>query len=353
MTRIVIPTQVPYEVIIEEGALEKAGALAGEIFLPGKVALVTDDVVDRLYGDLVARSFEESGNTMCRFTFSHGEASKNLRTFEQVLAFFAEAALTRTDLIVALGGGVVGDLVGFAAASYLRGVDFIQIPTTFLAAIDSSVGGKTGVNLSAGKNLCGAFKQPRRVIVDSHAFATLSPETFASGTAEAIKYGVIADAQLFARIKEGITLDSIDEVIARCVETKRDFVEADELDFGQRKLLNLGHTFGHAIEACSNYEITHGHAVATGMVMAATVAQKLKLCSEECTLAIREALVANKLPLMTSYPAEELVAVMMHDKKRTGDTIGLVLPQEIGRCVIYEVPVSELLALVASATERQ
>ena len=346
MKRILIPTQTPYDVVISRKVIANAGELTTAIRKSCKVAVITDDIVDALYGDSVCRSYEEAGYSVCRFAFENGEQSKNLSTFESILSFLAENEITRSDLVVALGGGVVGDLVGYSAASYLRGVDFVQIPTTFLAAIDSSVGGKTGLNLSAGKNLCGAFHQPRLVIVDCDTFKTLPKDRFADGIAEAIKYGVISDKTLFDTMKAGVKDSEIDSVVSRCVEIKRDFVTEDEFDFGLRRLLNLGHTFGHAIEKCSNYGITHGHAVAVGTLIAARAAHSLGLCAENLADEIEAALINNDLPTETDYSAEMLAPAMLSDKKRKGGAIALILPHEIGNCGIHDTSVGNIPSLV-------
>ena len=351
MNRILISTDKPYEVIIARGLINAVGGLAAAVHKPCAAAIITDDIVNGLYGDTVSDSLSAAGYTVSRFSFTNGEASKNLNTFERVLSFLAESDITRSDLVVALGGGVVGDLAGFASASYLRGMDFIQIPTTFLAAIDSSVGGKTGLNLGAGKNLCGAFHQPRLVIIDCDTFKTLAPERFADGAAEAVKYGVINDRALFDKMKTGAASGMLDDVVARCVEIKRDFVIEDELDYGQRRLLNLGHTFGHAIERCSDYTITHGHAVGIGMLIAAAASKRLGICAESCAPDIKAALEANNLPVKTAFGAELLTGAMMNDKKRSGGSISLILPVEIGRCVIHALPVSELGGLVSAAIQ--
>ena len=349
MNRILISTDKPYEVIIRRGILSKAGELIKGIHMPCTAAIITDDIVNGLYGDIVTDSLSNAGYKVSRFCFPNGEASKNLETFERILSFLAKSDMTRSDLVVALGGGVVGDLVGFAAASYMRGIDFVQIPTTFLADVDSSVGGKTAVNLNAGKNLCGAFYQPRMVIADCDTFKSLPPERFADGAAESIKYGVISDRGLFEKMKSGAAADMIDEIVARCVEIKRDFVIEDELDYGQRRLLNLGHTFGHAIERLSDYEVSHGHAVGIGLLIASEAAKTLDICTENCTPAIKEALEANNLPTSTAYDAKLLTGAMMNDKKRNGGNISLILPVEIGRCIVHDLPVSELGALVSAA----
>ncbi len=247
-----------------------------------------------------------------------GEASKTLENAGRILEFLAQNQLTRKACLVALGGGVGGDLAGFCAAVYLRGVDFVQIPTTFLAAIDSSVGGKTGVNLSVGKNLAGAFWQPRLVVCDCDTFNTLPGEVMADGVAEAIKYGVIFDENLFSMMDGGRFLEKLDRVVERCVDLKSGVTAADEFDRGQRQLLNFGHTVGHAVEKRSGFAVTHGHAVAVGMVIAAQAAEAMGVCAPGCAEAIRDALVKNALPVSTPYSPDELLPLMYNDKKRAG-----------------------------------
>ena len=351
MRSIPVHAAQPYEVLIERGILSRAGELTGRAHSPCKVALITDSTVERLYGSIVARSYQEAGFEVSCFAFPQGEISKNLRTYESILNFLADSGVTRGDLIVALGGGVVGDLAGFAAASYLRGIDFVQIPTTYLAAVDSSVGGKTGLNLNAGKNLCGAFHQPLAVFIDCDVFNTLPEKRFGDGVAETIKYGVIADEALFEIMERDFLGTCVDEVVLRCIQIKAQFVAEDEFDNGTRRLLNFGHTFGHAIERCSDYRITHGYAVGIGMLMAAKAAQELDYCNEECVRRIANTLESHRLPLQSEYSAEELATAMLGDKKRKGDTLTFILPQQIGQCQVHDVPVSELPAFVSCALE--
>jgi len=342
----------PYDVYIERGLLDEAGEyLKSALRRSCKAAILTDDNVDRLYGEQVQRSLEKAGFTVCRFAIPHGEENKNLTVWTGMLDFLAHNQLTRTDVIVALGGGVVGDMAGFAAASYLRGIPFMQIPTTLLAMVDSSVGGKTAVNLPAGKNLVGAFYQPCVVLCDPDTLWTLTPELLADGVAETIKYSVLNDEPLFERLKDGKWHAEIVPVIETCVRAKARLVEEDERDTGSRQLLNLGHTLGHAIEKCSDFAITHGHAVAIGMVYAARMAFYLGLCEESVLDSLKDALIANNLPTSAPYTASELCAVALSDKKRGGSSITYVLPHAIGECKLHKMPVSDLPELIEKAID--
>ena len=230
-------------------------------------AVITDSNVDKLYSNILISSLEKSGYKVSKFVFDAGEQSKNANTFVDILEFLANSGLTRSDCVFALGGGVVGDIAGFAASVYLRGIKFVQIPTTLLAAVDSSVGGKTAVNLPAGKNLVGAFHQPSLVLCDLDTLDTLPESVFQDGCAEVIKYGVIYDAGLFSHLAENGLAFEREYVISRCVELKRNVVEQDEFDTGARQMLNYGHTIGHGIEAQSGFSVTHGQAVAIGMAI--------------------------------------------------------------------------------------
>lgn len=340
----------PYEVFIGRGLMEAAGGMIVEA-LGGKrmTAILTDDTVDTLYGARVEQALSESGLRTCRFAMPHGEAHKTLATWEKMLAFLSEQGMTRADAVVALGGGVPGDVAGFAAASYQRGVALVQIPTTLLAMIDSSVGGKTGVDLGGLKNQVGAFHQPRLVLIDPDALSTLPAATLSDGTAEAVKYGVLGDTELFSRLSRGGWTEDAEWMIERCVTAKAALVAADEHDTGSRQLLNLGHTLGHAIEKCSDFRFSHGQAVAVGMIYAARIARSMGLCGPEVEADISAALTAGGLPLAAPYGAAELAAAAMADKKRAGGEITLVLPREIGRCELRRVPAADLEQLTRAA----
>jgi 3-dehydroquinate synthase len=268
-----------------------------------------------------------------------------MATYATLLSALARANLTRSNVLVALGGGVVGDLAGFAAATYLRGIPFAQIPTTLLAMVDSSVGGKTAVDLPEGKKLIGAFYQPDIVLCDVNALQTLPEETFNDGCAEMIKHGVILSAELFELLKEPI-LPVMEDVIARNVEIKRDIVAADERETGIRQILNFGHTIGHGIEKHSGYGVSHGKAVAIGIVIASRGAYRMGLCGEDCYLEIVEAVRHYLLPTETDIPPEKLIGAAFFDKKRSGQRITLILPERIGKCTAKSFSMDELAAFI-------
>jgi 3-dehydroquinate synthase len=331
-----------YDVIISKGSINKAGEYIKKVFPSLKNAvIVSDDNVFPLYGEAVKKTLNENEIRALEFVVPHGEKSKDITVLSQLLEFLAENKVDKKSVLLALGGGVIGDLTGFAASCYLRGIEFVQIPTTLLAAVDSSVGGKTAVNLKAGKNLAGAFWQPSLVICDPETFNTLSPSELANGISESVKYGIICDRQLYEDIEtNGFT--EIEKKIERCVSIKRDIVESDEFDKGKRKLLNLGHTFGHAIEKCSNFEIQHGAAVAIGMTAAAKVSEKLNLSEEKPHDRIKSLLEKLNLPTECRYSYEELYEAALSDKKVESDKISLILIRKIGDSFIYNVSIKEL-----------
>lgn len=352
MRRVHVEAGKPYDVWIERGLLAKSGELLRETL--GRTctaAILTDDTVDALYGDQVEKSLAANGFQTCRFAFPHGEGSKNLTTWAEMLDFLSVHRLTRTDVIVALGGGVTGDMAGFAAASYLRGIHFMQIPTTLLAMVDSSVGGKTGVNLPAGKNLVGAFCQPCVVLCDPDTLNTLPHAYFTDGVAEVIKYGVLGDRELFEKLAEKNWQQEIEQVIETCIAAKARLVKEDERDTGSRQFLNLGHTLGHAIEKCSDYGISHGHAVGIGMVYATRLAARLGLCASEVEKRIEAVLLANDLPTSAPYSAEDLCGAALSDKKRAGSRLTFVFPNDIGACELRPMDIVDLPKLISVAVE--
>lgn len=351
MEEILITASKTYKVITGQALLPQAGQLIRPVLAPQakKLCIVTDTTVDRLYSRTLSRSLTDCGYQVVKFVFSPGENSKSLGTLQELLEFLAGSQLTRSDALIALGGGITGDLTGFAAATYLRGIDFIQVPTTLLAAVDSSVGGKTGVNLQAGKNLAGAFWQPSLVLFDVDTMRTLSRDLLLDGAAEAIKAGAIADRQLFSYIEETGSLDDpavIRHLSRRAIEIKRQVVEADERDTGVRQLLNFGHTIGHAIEACSGFSISHGHAVAMGMVICARASLSWGWSKEDCLSPLLSALTKFGFPMECPYTAQELSQVALQDKKRLGDTITLVIPVTLGDCQLKKLPVSRLTEFI-------
>lgn len=342
MTTIRVETSRPYEVHIGGGLLDELGTMIRARLHSKTAVLISDDRVAPLYGERAKRALQKCGFTVRSFYFPNGEQSKNGETYLKLLQFLAEQHVTRSDVLVALGGGVVGDLTGFAAATYLRGVRFVQVPTTLLAAVDSSVGGKTAIDLPAGKNLVGAFYQPDLVLCDIDTLQTLPAEIFSDGCAEVIKYGVLDDPALFAHLRSAGPAFDRERVIADSVRMKRDVVCRDEFDTGLRQLLNLGHTFAHGIEACSKYTIPHGRAVASGMAIIGRAAAKKGYCTAECAAEIEAILTQFGLPVRSRFSAAELAASALSDKKRDGDTITLIVPRKIGQCDRVSVPVSEL-----------
>lgn len=331
-----------YDILIGKGLLDRCGELISQVEKSKKCAIVTDDIVDGLYGRKTVENLERSGFTVSKFVIPHGEASKSHEQLISIYNFLTERDITRTDFLIAFGGGVVGDLTGFCAATYLRGIDYIQIPTTLLAQVDSSVGGKTAVNIEAGKNLVGAFKQPAMVIADTNTLSTLSDEIFADGMGEVVKYGMIRSKSLFEKLSQGNPHSFLDEIIAECVEIKRDVVQNDEFDTGERMILNFGHTFGHAIEKSAGYGvIPHGKAVAIGMYMITCAAEKQGSVREGASKKLKKCLEANSLPYKYDISPEKLYSLSLGDKKRTSDKIRVVICPEAGSCNIVTLSLDE------------
>ena len=348
MKTVRVHASVTYDILIAKGSLSRCGQYATSVFQPGsKAAIISDDTVASLYLDKVKASFEEAGYTTSVYIFPHGEDSKSAEVLFKVYDFLIQEQVTRSDFIVALGGGVVGDLAGYAAATYLRGIRFMQIPTTFLAAVDSSVGGKTAINIPAGKNLIGAFHQPSLVLCDTETFNTLPPETFADGVAETIKYGLISSSSLFEEMEAGNIDEKIDEIVAQCVSIKRDIVEQDEHDTGLRMILNYGHTLGHAIEKVTNHSVTHGHGVAMGMVLIAQLGEKLGLHGSELTQRIIHCIARYGLPTHYDGSLSELTEAVLHDKKRSGANIRLIIVKEVGSAEILPLSVQQFTQLLS------
>lgn len=346
MKTVTVNASKTYDIRIGSGLLHTLGAETGKLGGAQKACIVSDSAVYPLYGAAAAESLKSAGLETVSFVFPSGEESKNGQTFLRLLNFLAENRLTRSDILVALGGGVVGDLAGFAAASFLRGIRLVQVPTTLLAAVDSSVGGKTAIDLPAGKNLAGAFYQPSLVLCDIDALNTLPRDIFRDGCAEVIKYGVLYDPALFAHLEQkGLNFDR-EAVITRCAELKRNVVAEDEFDTGDRMRLNLGHTIGHGIEARSHFELSHGKAVAVGMAMITRAAVSKGMCDGETCQRLTKILTQFGLPIRTEYTAGELYAYTLSDKKRSGSTLKLIVPRAIGECAIVAVPVAELEAWI-------
>ncbi len=346
MEKITVHASGTYDILIDKGSLGSIGQVLKERFKPCTIAILSDDKVFPLYGKTVTDSLQAAGFRTVAHVIPNGEQSKTLDNVTAFIECMVKAQVTRTDMVLALGGGVVGDMAGFAAAIYLRGIPYIQVPTTLLAAVDSSVGGKTAVDISAGKNLVGAFHQPALVYLDTDTLNTLDPAVLRDGFAEVIKYGIILDGNLFDAVAVPDSFD-LTKVIARCIEIKRDVVEQDEFDKGLRGLLNFGHTFGHAIEKLSGFTITHGSAVARGMIIAAKVARIYGFTdyTEVITKVVKDYCFETNCP----YSADELYSVILSDKKRSGADITLVLPKEIGACTLEKMPAGQVLELMKKA----
>lgn len=341
MKTIPVSASKTYDVRIGAGLLGCCGEELRAVSAAKTTAIVSDDTVWSLYGAVVEASLRGAGFRVVHTTFPAGEAHKTLETWGGLLRFFAESRLTRSDLVVALGGGVTGDMAGFAAAAYLRGVDYAQLPTTLLAAVDSSVGGKTGVDLPEGKNLAGCFYQPVAVLCDTDALSTLPAAQYRAGMAEVIKYGLLGDEAFFNALSQPEAF-SQEALIARCVAMKRDIVERDEREGGLRRLLNLGHTVGHAVEQCSCFSVSHGEAVAMGMAAVTRAAVKRGLCAAETLPRLLALLERHGLPTELNYRAEALAAAARSDKKMSGGTLHLIVPERVGRCRVLPVTAEEL-----------
>ncbi|MCR5346772.1 MAG: 3-dehydroquinate synthase [Fretibacterium sp.] len=337
-----------YNVKIGQGFLPHCGEEIAAVLGPCSVGVVTDSNVSELYLKECVDSLSDFNLKPSVFTFPAGEGSKNLSTLSDILEFLASSDLTRADAVVALGGGVVGDMAGFAAGCYMRGIRFIQLPTTLLAAVDSSVGGKTAVNLKAGKNLAGLFYQPSLILCDIKCLSTLPDREYRCGLAEALKTGVLLGDSLFQYFDEGSAAEHLEEIITCCVEYKAGVVERDEKEQSERKLLNLGHTIGHAIELCSGFSILHGLAVAAGLAVIARASARRNWCTEKTARRIEAALMKNGLPVTTTFSSDELARAAFSDKKRTGSTVTLAVPAEIGSCTLRTINISDLKELIAA-----
>lgn len=346
MKTVNVNTSTAYEVKIGSKLLSSLGSETAAVTKIGTAILVSDTNVWPLYGEIAKESLEITGFHVLSFVFDAGESSKNANTYLELLNFLAVNHVTRQDCLIALGGGVVGDLTGFAAATYLRGIPFIQVPTTLLAAVDSSVGGKTAIDLECGKNLVGAFYQPKLVLCDVDTLDTLPPDIYRDGCAEVIKYGILYDPELFENLlASGMDFER-ESVIARCVLLKKQVVDADEFEKGSRMMLNLGHTVGHGIEACSHYAISHGCAVAAGMAIVAKASSLRGICSPETAADIERILQKFGLPTQTDFSSQQLTEIMLSDKKRSGACIQFILPHTIGHCENQPIPLTEIESFI-------
>lgn len=346
MKIINVHTSKEYSVLIGSDLLSVFGATCASSISSRHVAVISDSNVWDIYGRTLCQSLEDAGFDHCHYVFQAGEPSKNGQTYLSILNFLAENHLTRQDCLVALGGGVVGDLTGFAAATYLRGISYVQVPTTLLAMVDSSVGGKTAIDLPAGKNLAGAFYQPDLVICDIDCLSTLPEDRFIDGCAEVIKYATVFDEALFAQLQAQGRFFSPESVVARCVELKADVVAQDEFDCECRHLLNFGHTVGHAIEKASGYTISHGRAVAIGMAVISRASAAGGLCTPQVCNALDQLLSDFSLPTKTDIPLSLITPHLSSDKKRFDDKIDLILPATIGCAQIANLSFEQLESFI-------
>ncbi len=349
MKIIHVPTSTPYDVEIGADALSLAGKRIRRLCPKAeRIAVVSDDIVFPLHGEKLMASLAAAGLDAESYILPHGEASKNAQTLIGLLNYLTERHITRSDALIALGGGVVGDLTGFAAAVYMRGIAYIQCPTTLLSAVDSSVGGKTAVDLPAGKNLMGAFWQPRCVLCDTDALETLPGSILEDGCAEVVKTALLFDPPLFGLLgREGKNFDR-EHVIARCVSHKRDIVAEDEYDTGRRGLLNLGHTLGHALEACSDFALSHGRAVAIGTAAVCRASAKAGFCDPWLPAEISRVLSLFGLPTETDMPIDRLMPAMLSDKKRAGSLVNVVVPERVGKSSLRPMDAAQLKEFMES-----
>ncbi len=340
-----------YPIIIKEGLLAEIGLDLKERNIAKRYVIISDSHVAGLYGDSLLGSLREAGLDVDLVTFPRGESSKHLATVAELASKLARLGVDRKDGLVALGGGVTGDITGFLAATYMRGIAFVQVPTTLLAQVDSSVGGKTGVDIPEGKNLVGAFYQPKAVYVDSLVLNSLPEEELLNGLAEVIKYGVIYDAAFFSFLAENrqdiisCSLSVLEEVISRCCAIKAEVVAKDEKESNLRRILNFGHTLGHAVEAASNFDLAHGLSVAIGMVAASRLAQAKGLLSEEDTSGIQALIEQYGLPteIPDNLDRSKIKFYLTTDKKAVSGRPFYVLPTEIGKVTITDDVDEELV----------
>ncbi len=342
MEKVSVKASTPYEILIDKGILDSTGEFIRSVKSSGKVAVITDDNVKGHYGERVMKSLESAGFSPKMYVFPHGEASKNHTTLLGIYDFLSASGYTRSDFIVALGGGVVGDTAGYAAATYMRGIDFVQIPTTVVSQADSSVGGKTAVDIKGGKNLVGAFHQPRLVICDTDTLNTLTPEFFSDGMAEVVKHGMIKSAELFEILSAKDIKANIVDIMKRNVSIKGQVVENDEREKGERMLLNFGHTLGHALEKYYNFTgLTHGCAVAVGMSTFTHIAERRGMCKAGVAEKLDALLQKCGLPITDDAPMDELFKISLGDKKHLANGMNVVICSDIGESKVVRMSVDE------------
>jgi 3-dehydroquinate synthase len=335
MKKLKVNTGRKYEIIIDRGIIEHCGEYIKKVASPTRIAVITDSNVYAIYSQNIIANLKQAGFIVSEFVFKAGETSKNFKTIEAIYSHLADNNITRKDMILALGGGVTGDMAGFAAATYLRGIEFIQVPTSLLAQVDSSVGGKTGYDIKQGKNLIGAFWQPSLVLIDPNTLDTLPERYFHDGMAEVIKYGCIKSVGLFRQLKKGLDELDIENIIYKCVSIKRDIVQRDETETGERKLLNFGHTIGHALEKIYEYKkLSHGEAVAIGMVMITKASENDGITQKGTADKIAELCKMYHLPIYDDSSKRDIAFASHSDKKSSGRNIDIVVLNSIGNSTV-------------------
>ena len=342
MDKITINGSTSYNVLIERNILDNVGnILAGELG-GNKALVVTDTHVAALYLGEVSDSLEEAGYDVTSLKLSPGEETKNIDNYVFVLNTLSENDFSTSDLIIALGGGTIGDLVGFVASTYKRGMKCIQIPTTLLACVDSSIGGKSAVNLTTGKNQVGTIKNPSIVFCDPNVVSSLSKNALLEGYAEIIKYGILDGLEIVKLLREAIESKDYSEVVAKAISIKKSYVEEDECDSNSRQFLNLGHFVGHAIEAASGYSISHGKAVALGLVIESKCCALSGLCEMSSYLEISSIIREFGFDDTNHYGLQELLPYILRDKRIRDGKIDIIVPARIGNCILRKIPASDL-----------
>ena len=347
MKKISVNTKPCYDILINSGIASDIPQLILPFCSTKKVLIVTDDIVDGLYGDTLLKNLVSNGFYCKKFVFENGEKSKNMDTLSDILEFALDNGFHRNDLFLGLGGGVVGDITGLASALFMRGVNLIQIPTTLLSAVDSSVGGKTAVDLKGGKNSAGVFKQPRLVIIDTDIIKNLPKDIFDEGMGEVIKCGIIEKLPVFDYINSASVKENIENIITDCLTLKKEIVEKDEFDtLGIRNLLNVGHTIAHAIELLSEYSVPHGRAVAMGLVIESKIAVKYGICNKDTAERIENAVRRQGLYFDIKFDKSDIAAACLKDKKNKDSKITFLLPVELGSCREVKLTLTELNSLL-------
>ncbi len=342
MKKITVNISKKYDVVLGYSLLDSIENLIGEITSFKKSVIITDDIVNKLYAPQLELNLKKNGFETYKYVFTNGEKSKSINTLSDILEFLAEHNFKRNDFLIALGGGVVGDITGLAASLYMRGIGFVQIPTTLLAMVDASIGGKTAIDLKHGKNLAGAFWQPSLVICDCETIRKLPQELLAEGMAEGIKCGAIKKNEILNYVLNNKVKENLEAIIEACINLKRDVVEEDEFETkGIRQILNVGHTVAHAIEKTSNYTVSHGLAVGTGLVIEANIAKQIGILKDDTDNILKECVDKYNLYLKQDYDIESFVNAMKNDKKNNDKKIVFMLPEKIGKYKEYKLSEQE------------